>query len=224
MNKKLTAFFLLLILSIYACNYFKGNSSNKNQIDKTQIDSLPNYKIVINQNDSPHNYFDSLSNAKIDTTTLVGKRERIINLFLIEHSPSIIDFDTLMDLNYDNKNDFVIGYYGHSGTGIKNKIQVFLFNAKSNSYSENEQLSNIMNPTFYLKQKKITGFYIGNGGGGGQKLEWRNKKWIVTKEFDVDIQGKKALWKINYPLKKKTETIIRSFNGIPKDILETNIR
>jgi hypothetical protein len=28
------------------------------------------------------------------------------------------DYDTLIDLNYDNIKDFVIGYYGHSGTGI----------------------------------------------------------------------------------------------------------
>jgi hypothetical protein len=29
------------------------------------------------------------------------------------------DYDTLIDRNYDNIKDFVIGFHGHSGTGIK---------------------------------------------------------------------------------------------------------
>lgn len=79
------------------------------------------------------------------------------------------------------------------------------------------------NPTFYIKQKKITEFYIGNGGGNGSKLKWIDKKWIVTKMFDVDYQIN--IWKITYPLEMKTENITRPFQMIPpKEILETKIK
>ena len=71
----------------------------------------------------------------------------------------------------------------------------------------------------------ITGFYIGNGGGSGGKLEWINNKWTTTKEFDVDKEGDSTKWNISYPLKKKKKVIVRPFQMIPpEEILETDIK
>ncbi len=176
--------------------------------------------------DSPvTSYFDSLANVKIDTTTLAGKRQRIIKDFIIEYAPSQPDYDTLFDLNYDEYEDYVIGFYGPSGTGIKNGVMVYFFSPNLNSYILNEKLSKIPNPTFYIKQKKITGFYIGNGGGRGWRLEWLKNKWTTTKEFYVYKEGDTTKWKINYPLTKKNRVIIRPFQMIPpKEILESEIK
>jgi hypothetical protein len=39
----------------------------------------------------------------------------------------------------------------------------------------NEELSELSNPLHStLTEKKITEFYIGNGGGSGRKLDWSN--------------------------------------------------
>lgn len=83
----------------------------------------------------------------------------------------------------------------------------------------------IYQTTFYINQKKITEFYIGNGGGGGSKLEWVSGKWIATKQFEVDYNEIKTVWKIIYPLKNKTEYFAIPYQMIPpKEILETNVK
>ena len=104
------------------------------------------------------------------------------------------------------------------------QVKVYFYNVKTKFYILNEQLSDLPNPTFYIKEKKITGFYIGNGGGGGGRLQWINNKWTTTKEFEVHNEGDTTKWKISYPMKKKKEIKIKPFQMIPPDdILETNI-
>ena len=162
---------------------------------------------------------------KVSEETLKAKSQKLLTEFNAESKITSAEYDTLIDLNYDNIKDFVIGYYGQSGTGIKNKIRVYLYDLKKHNYILNEQLSELSNPTFYIDQKKITEFYIGNGGGSGSKLEWINRKWVVTKMFEVDENEIQTVWKITYPLTKKTEYIAKPYKMIPtKDILETNVK
>ena len=148
-----------------------------------------------------------------------------MNHFSIENAPSLSGNDTLIDLNFDGEDDFIIGFYGQAGTGIKNRFNVYLSDIDKKCYILTEQLSDLPNPTFYIKQKKITGFYIGLGSGSGSRLEWKNGKWITTKEFVVVNEGEKSLWEINYPLKNKKERLVRPFQMIPPaEVLETNLR
>jgi hypothetical protein len=146
---------------------------------------------------------------KVSEETLKAKSQKLLKAFNEESKITSADSDTLIDLNYDDIKDFVIGYYGQSGTGLKNRIRVYLYDIKKDNYVLNEQLSNLSNPTFYIDQKKITEFYIGNGGGSGSKLEWINGKWIVTKIFEVNENGIKTVWKITYPMKKEIEYLVR---------------
>jgi len=150
-----------------------------------------------------------------------------MNHFLIDNQPSSPDYDSLFDLNYDGHDDYVIGYYGQSGSGFKNRIQVYFFDPKQNCYHYNEQLSDLPNPSFYLDQKKITGFYIGNGGGAGGRLEWINGKWTATKEFQVksgENDEDSIFWEIDYPLLHKREKIKGLFEMIPpEEILENKL-
>ena len=145
--------------------------------------------------------------------------------FEIANKITIPEDDTLLDLNYDGHPDYVIGYYGQSGTGIKNRVEVFIYNPGSGNYIYDEELSSMPNPTFYMKQRKITWFYIGNGGGNGGRLQWINGRWISTKEFEVDFERDSTKWKIFYPLSKKSKTILKPYQFIPpEDILETAIK
>jgi len=163
--------------------------------------------------------------VQVDEATLKTKSQKLVKEFNAESEITSSDYDTLIDLNYDNIKDFVIGFYGQSGSGIKNKIRVYLYDIKEQNYVLNEQLSDLSNPTFYIDQKKITEFYIGNGGGSGSKLEWIEGKWIVTKMFEVEENEIKTVWKITYPLKKETEYFAKPYQMIPpKDILETNVK
>jgi len=165
------------------------------------------------------------SQIKVDETILKSKSQKLLKGFNAESKITSADYDTLIDLNYDNIKDFVIGYYGQSGSGIKNKVMVFIYDNKKHDYVLDKQLSDLSNPTFYIDKKTITEFYIGNGGGSGSKLEWINRKWIVTKAFDVDKNEIKTVWKVTYPLKQKTEYFAKQFESIPpNDILETKFK
>jgi hypothetical protein len=225
---KMTMRFNLLIWTFFiltSCNLKEQQNVQLNKESSLfQVDT-PQVKVDKAEQTLYDGYYDSLAKAYVDTSTLKGKREWIMNHFLIENTPSSSDYDTLFDITYDGFKDYVIGYYGQAGTGIKNRVKVFFYDPKNNCYILNEQLSDLPNPTFYIKQKKITGFYIGNGGGGGGRLEWLNGKWTTTKEFDVDKEGDTTKWIISYPLKRKNEIIVRPFQMIPpKDILETDIK
>jgi hypothetical protein len=212
---------VLFFIILTGCHQVSQKRTAQKEADSTISVSVTNEPVnEIERAD----LYDSLEHAKVDTTTLSGEREYLMNRFLIEHSPSESDYDTLRDLNFDGFKDYIIGYYAMSGTGIKNRVAVYFYNKKQNRYILNEELSDLPNPTFYIDKKKITGFYIGNGGGGGGRLEWINGKWITTKEFEVHNEDSATIWKINYPVLKKKVQIIRPFQMIPpEDILETNI-
>jgi hypothetical protein len=215
-------FFALLILT--GCNLQERKAPQPaNDSSHSKIDTSHSKPEKVEQPVETDPY-DSLAKAFVDTTTLKGKREWIMNHFLIEYRSSSADFDTLFDLTYDGHKDYVIGYYGQAGTGIKNRVEVYFYDKKKNNYILNERLSDLPNPTFYIKQKKITGFYISIGGGGGGRLEWINGKWTPTKEFEVDNEGDTTKWIITYPLKNKKEVKIKPFQMVPPpDILETSI-
>lgn len=214
------------VITLISCNSPERKNTQLTTKDSviSQIDTTL-FKISSSGNSNYSDTYDSLARAYIDTSTLQGKRSWLINQFLIENGLVSPDYDTLFDLTYDGLKDYIIGYYGKSGTGIKNRVKIYLFNPKRHCYILDEQLSKLPNPTFYIKQKIITGFYIGNGGGRGGRLEWINNRWTITKEFDVDKEGDTTKWEINYPLKKKKEIIVRPFQMIPpEEILETDIK
>ena len=161
---------------------------------------------------------------KSDDSVLRTERERILNEFNSESKIRSADSDTLLDLNYDGNNDYIINYYGQSGSGIKNKVRIYIYDKKKGEFVLDERLSDLSNPSFYLDKKMITEFYIGNGGGSGSKLEWIKEKWQVTKTFDVE-HAEKTIWKTTNLLSGKIEYFELPFQLIPPaEILETNIQ
>ncbi|MDG1913375.1 MAG: hypothetical protein P8I55_02155 [Crocinitomix sp.] len=164
--------------------------------------------------------YNNILQSEINNATLQGKRDQLIRDFFTNNSPSAPDFGTLIDLNYDNYLDFIIGYYGQAGSGIKNRIEVHLFDPQKNNYKQN-QLSSIPNPSFYLEDKIITGFYLGEG----KKVEWIQYKWVTTKTTSVTYAPypDSAYSYINYPLTGKTDSVLDLYRGVPRqDILRND--
>lgn len=114
----------------------------------------------------------------------------------------------------DRYNDILIEYYGSSGTGLKNRIQVFLFNPSQNKFKECEQLSGLANPTFYFDKKIVTGYYVANGGGHATKMKWNDFKLDTLEYIDIDVDNsvnghpKFTLISYNYVTKKRKVKIL----------------
>lgn len=217
--------FALLYTIVAGCNSSEHHSSPIT----TTADKIGHVDTIFEKplNQTSADYDDSLLKAldQLDTTTMTGKRKWILDSFDLANRITSSKYDTLLDLNYDGHIDYVIGYYGQSGTGIKNEVEVFLYYPQSGRYMYDEELSSLPNPTFYINQKKITWFYLGNGGGNGGRVQWRNGQWISTKEFDVTFERDSTKWKIFYPLTKKSIVISKPYQFIPpEDILETRVK
>ena len=115
--------------------------------------------------------------------------------------------DTLIDLNNDHYMDVLIEYYGASGTGLKNRVQVFLYNPSRNKFKECEQLSGLANPIFYFNKGIVTVYYVANGGGDATKLKWNLLKLDTLEYISIVVDNSVK----NYP----TFTL-SSFNYITK--------
>ncbi len=162
---------------------------------------------------------------QIDESILKEKSKLLLTQFNSQSEILSAASDTFLDLNFDGIDDYIINYYGSAGSGIKNKVSVYLYDPTKNDYVLNDQLSDLSNPTFFIAEEKITEFYIGNGGGGGSELHWKNNKWITTKSFAVENNENKSLWIITNESTGEIEKVTLPFQLVPpKIILETNVR
>ena len=213
---------LSLISAIVFHNCIQEKKSEKNnnisnistdtvesKIESPRLSGIPSFI-------SSHNFYP-------DSKDLKQKRLIIMKLFEVENSPAGSDYDTLVDINYDGYRDYVIGYYGLAGTGFKYRIAAYIFSKARNNYYRETQISELVNPSFFIPEHKITGFYLALGGGYGSKLEWIKGGWSLTKTFSVSNQKDSTIWEMNYPLTKKMEKVMRPYQMTPpEDVLEWN--
>lgn len=103
----------------------------------------------------------------------------------------------LIDVNYDGNKDIILYYFGN-GTGVINLVKVFLYDTEDLSFSLDENLSKLVNPSFYIKDKLITSFYIGHGGGYGIEFNWTGSSWDTVKYliFTPSINNQN-MWSLN---------------------------
>ena len=225
---RIILFFILasLVFGYSACN--SKPDATARTLNPTR-DTLPKTVTQKSKEENSNNSheipnFDSIpSNYFPDNNQLRKKRQEILSNFRNDIFSSGAIYDTLVDLNYDQHRDYVLGYYGSAGTGLKHLVAVYLYSKNRGKYILNSKLSDLVNPGFFIRDKKITSFYIGHGGGYGQQLEWMNGMWTLTKTFNVDNNGDSTLWELFYPLTGKKEKILLPFRMIPPEqILETN--
>jgi hypothetical protein len=173
---------LIIIISIlltYNCSETTQNSLGGNKGD-----------IKIG---NPEKTTDTISNSYIQPivdTTVTAKEA--VKLIAILKSKNDIAFnsgmDTLIDLNGDNKRDLLIEFYASAGTGIKNGTAVYLFNENRNQFLSKP--IELPNPTFYLKDKTVVSYYVGNGGGYATKFKWNGFKLDTLEYIDINVIGR----------------------------------
>jgi hypothetical protein len=148
------------------------------------------------------------------------KADKIISGLKLKNDYPIGAKDTLIDLNGDQNKDILIEFYYSAGTGLKNGVQVFLYDKSKKQFRECEQLNHLANPTFYFNKKIVTGYYIAVGGGNATKLKWSGLSLDTLEFIEVETILKPTLrFKINsknYVTKKMTSKTAEVVN-LPKE-------
>jgi hypothetical protein len=144
--------------------------------------------------------------------------------------------DTLIDLNGDHFKDILIEYYGLSGSGEKNGVQVYLYNNIRKEFVQCEQMNYLANPTFYRDKKIVVGYYLANGGGYAAKLKWTGLKLDTLEHIDITVnwQVDQPIFKLvshNFVTKNSTSKVLNTMSlpkeynyGDYKSIIKTNSR
>lgn len=210
---KFCSFLLLLVVAISCRKTPNDEKTQKHLPDSSTMVEKP-YQDKVDGSDEVKDYcafVDSMIGVKFDSSTIEGKAKHIVNLFNIDMCEKMMcsSGDSLLDLNYDGFKDLVIYFYYAAGTGMKNGMKAYLFNKKSMNFEWDSVLSSLQNPSFYLKDKEITAFYIGHGGGNASLYGWKNNKWDVSKyyTFRPDRNNKgNPCWKVEIVDTKTNDT------------------
>jgi hypothetical protein len=125
--------------------------------------------------------------------------------------------DTLIDLNGDGFKDLLIEYYGAAGTGLKNRIHVYLYDNSRKKLKSCEPLNYLANPAFYFDRKIVVGYYLGNGGGTAIKLKWNGLRLDTLEHIDIDVinQGCAISFKltsVDYITKRQSFKIVETMD------------
>jgi hypothetical protein len=130
--------------------------------------------------------------------------------------------DTLIDLNGDHYKDILIEYNGSAGSGMKNKVAVYLYNKAAKKYFICQQLCDLANPTFYFDKKVVTGYYITPGGGDAIKLKWENLHLDSLEKINVLVKwGEDSIPRFNMTVYNfvsgQTTTNWQNLFSLPKE-------
>lgn len=96
--------------------------------------------------------------------------------------------DTLIDLNADDRLDYLREYYGESGFGVKNRVCVALGEGPEGNFRMCPQLNQLPNPRFLFDSAFVYGSYLGGGGGYGFKLRWQGNRLDTLLSIDVRVE------------------------------------
>lgn len=90
----------------------------------------------------------------------------------------------LLDINGDDHLDLIAEYYRTSGSGVKNRVDIFLFDKRLNKLSS-EPFA-LDNPSYY-ENDIITSHYYGMGGGSAVKYQIVEKQFIPIEKISINI-------------------------------------
>lgn len=204
------------ILITSCCQKQKVNMS----VAETNQNKAEKQEQILSEEDK---ILDSLKGLKFDTTNYLGKISYLKNQLGIQYYPFGYDRDTLFDINYDGKKDLIFFVFALAGTGLKQGMEAYIFSPEHRCFVRDSLLSSVRNPSFFLDKKKITGFYLANGGGYCNELRYKKGRWVETKIVDVSNDNDIVDWKITNLESGKKTVIKESYFGIPpKEVLETN--
>jgi RHS repeat-associated protein len=154
-----------------------------------------------------------------------SKVDSIVDLYSLKYPELIYLKYELLDLNYDKKLDLVL-YFSGNGSGPLKKIKVFIYDSTKDKFELNKQLSLVENPSFYLSDTTITGFYIGHGGGYGINLKWNSLYWDTIEYLKFyPAFDNTAKWEVdvyNYNLNKINKIKVENYQVPGNKLLRNN--
>ncbi len=198
---KLIVFFILFVLK--SCIV----KESKKQIQQHRLvspqDTLINKKTVAELNEkSFNNYFNNPNYSEYQNCYKYVNNDLILAsvvkmIFTNELHQKYGNKDTLIDLNSDGYVDYLNEYYGESGSGEKNRIEVFLYNSKKHDFLRDSLLCCLYNPLFDFKNNRITELYITSESGYYAEYKWVKKKLEKLIEINTEIQMNDTIFYYN---------------------------
>lgn len=140
---------------------------------------------------------DSIFTFRIDTHFLEHKRNELMNQFIVSNPSVSPESDTLLDINFDGCEDYLIYYTAAAGVGLKNRTEVYLYHKNWKGYANDTLLSSLPNLSFFPEKKMLTSFYIGYSEGSGSQYNWIDNEWKVTRHFGVINDNGRGRWFIS---------------------------
>jgi hypothetical protein len=168
----------LIIILLSSCSH------QNTLVESTNIDSSDSttYSKFIARRKVVEKYSESWTNKieRENDSTIIGVTH-LLEYWYEEDFPNF----GLFDWNKDGHLDLFFEYYASCGTGIKFRVDVYLYDETTKQFKE-ETIS-FMNPTFYYEQNVITSYYVGHGGGYATKFKVENGNFIPKEEISIDI-------------------------------------
>ena len=161
-----------------------------------------------------------LSVIYIDIYTKIdGKFEKVLS-----HEQWTMEYvdDTVLDINGDGLNDFVVNWYGSNGCCLKAFSNVYLLRADKISFSNDFEF---VNPTFSPKEKIVRGVCYGHPGETEMyKYKW-NGEQIDTLEYvsyqknEEGVKTGKIIISTGGQYDNKSK-LLRVLDSVPKEYRE----
>lgn len=193
--------FLCLPFLLAACNSpadekkadtFSGHDTAS--VEKKWPSGIPKTKIDFKTDVSS---YDSIRALQIDTNTLEGKRAEIVRQLILSNPSILPGSDTLLDMNFDGYEDYLVYYTAAAGVGLKNRTEVYLYHKSWKGYANDTLLSSLPNLSFFPEKKMLTSFYIGYNEGSGSQYNWIDNQWKITRHFGVINENGRGRWFIS---------------------------
>lgn len=108
----------------------------------------------------------------------------VMDLLEYRYDEEYPDFG-LMDFNKDGYKDLVFEYYASCGTGVKFRVDVYFYDPKLKTYSEDD--FSVMNPYYDYDAGILTSHYYGHGGGYAIKYKIENGTIEEIEKYDINI-------------------------------------
>lgn len=194
----------------------RPDSNQKKRAATTMDQKTPEKAPVVEveqESISEADLIDSIRAIEIDTSNLEGKRHFLLREFNLSIYPMGALYDTLIDMNYDSKLDYVIGTHPMSGSG--ESMEVFLYDQADKCYIKDIVLSYLMNPSLYLDEKRISSFYMGYGSGKGEEYEWSGHEWVKMVAMSMVNHGNSTVWKITDLASGDEKEVALPYQNVP---------
>lgn len=129
-----------------------------------------------------------------------------------KYAPLYPDF-ALLDFNKDGHLDLFFEYYGLSGSGEKNCIDIYFFEPSLNKFADS--CMTLVNPSYFYNDDIISSYYYGLGGGQAHKYQIKNGRLDLIESIEIDIQPSDSFQVFfRYSKKPFTDTLIFTDNQV----------